>query len=78
VTQTSVHPREVVNETLSPSAAAMILAHNHPSGVLDPSRADGYLTQTLEAALPRVDLRTLDHLVVAGTDVCSLAERGRI
>lgn len=76
VTQTSVYPREVVKEALSLNAAAVILAHNHPSGAVEPSRADEYLTQTLKAALALVDVRVLDHLVVAGADVCSFAERG--
>lgn len=76
VTQTSVYPREVVKEALSLNAAAVILAHNHPSGAVEPSRADEYLTQTLKTALVLVDVRVLDHLVVAGADVCSFAERG--
>ena len=76
VTQTSVYPREVVKEALSLNAAAVILAHNHPSGAVEPSRADEYLTQTLKAALALVDVRVLDHLVVAGADVCSFGERG--
>ena len=58
------------------NAAAVILAHNHPSGAAEPSRADELLTQTLKAALALVDLRVLDHLVVAGADVVSFAERG--
>ena len=76
VSQTSVYPREVVKEALSVNAAAVILAHNHPSGSVDPSRADEFLTQTLKTALELVDVRVLDHLVVAGADVCSFAERG--
>lgn len=76
VTQTSVYPREVVKEALSLNAAAVILVHNHPSGAVEPSRADEHLTQTLKAALALVDVRVLDHLVVAGADVCSFAERG--
>lgn len=78
VTQTSVYPREVVKEALSVNAAAVILAHNHPSGWVEPSRADEFLTQTLKAALALVDVRVLDHLVVAGAQVCSFAERGLI
>ncbi len=78
VTQTSVYPREVVKEALAVNAAAVVLAHNHPSGVAEPSRADEYLTQTLKTALALVDVRVLDHLVVAGADVCSFAERGLI
>ena len=76
VTQTSVHPREVVKEALACNAAAVILAHNHPSGAAEPSRADEFLTQTLKTALALVDVRVLDHLVVAGADVTSFAERG--
>jgi DNA repair protein RadC len=76
VSQTSVYPREVVKESLALNAAAVILAHNHPSGAADPSRADEFLTQSLRAALLLVDVRVLDHLVVAGSDVVSFAERG--
>ena len=78
VSQTSVYPREVVKEALSVNAAAVILAHNHPSGSVDPSRADEFLTQTLKTALALVDVRVLDHLVVAGADVVSFAERGLV
>lgn len=78
VSQTSVYPREVVKEALSVNAAAVILAHNHPSGSVEPSRADEFLTQTLKTALALVDVRVLDHLVVAGADVCSFAERGLV
>jgi len=78
VSQTSVYPREVVKESLSVNAAAVILAHNHPSGSVEPSRADEFLTQTLKTALALVDVRVLDHLVVAGADVCSFAERGLV
>jgi len=76
VTQTSVYPREVVKEALGLNAAAVILAHNHPSGAAEPSRADEYLTQTLKAALALVDVRVLDHMIVAGAEVVSFAERG--
>jgi len=76
VTQTSVYPREVVKESLALNAAAVILAHNHPSGAAEPSRADEFLTQSLKTALALVDVRVLDHLVVAGADVVSFAERG--
>ena len=76
VTQTSVYPREVVKESLAVNAAAVILAHNHPSGSAEPSRADEFLTQTLKSALALVDVRVLDHLVVTGADVTSFAERG--
>jgi DNA repair protein RadC len=72
----SVHPREVVREALQHRAAAVILAHNHPSGVADPSQADEVITQRLRDALALVDIRLLDHLIV-GDGVCtSLAERG--
>lgn len=76
VSQTSVYPREVVKEALALNAAAVILAHNHPSGAAEPSRADEFLTQTLKAALQLVDVRVLDHLVVGQGHVVSMAERG--
>lgn len=76
LTQTSVYPREVVKEALQLNAAAVILTHNHPSGVGEPSRADEALTQTLKTSLALVDVRVLDHLVVAGGQVTSFAERG--
>lgn len=76
LTQTSVYPREVVKRALELHAAAVILAHNHPSGIAEPSRADEYLTQTLKSALALVDIRVLDHLVVGQSDVVSFAERG--
>ncbi|OGB00765.1 MAG: DNA repair protein [Burkholderiales bacterium RIFCSPHIGHO2_12_FULL_69_20] len=78
VTQTTVYPREVVKAALGCNAAAVLLAHNHPSGSVEPSRADEFLTQTLKAALALVDVRVLDHLVVAGADVSSMAESGLI
>jgi len=74
--QTSVYPREVVKCALALNAAAVIFAHNHPSGVSEPSRADELLTQSLKSALALVDVRTLDHFVVAGGEVVSFAERG--
>jgi len=74
--QTSVYPREVVKSALAHNAAAMIFAHNHPSGVAEPSRADELLTQALRQALALVDIRTLDHFVVAGGRLVSFAERG--
>jgi DNA repair protein RadC len=74
--QTSVYPREIVKAALARNAAAMIFAHNHPSGVAEPSRADELLTQALKQALALVDIRTLDHLVVAGGRLVSFAERG--
>ena len=74
--QTSVYPREIVKAALGHNAAAVIFAHNHPSGVAEPSRADELLTQALKQALALVDIRTLDHFVVAGHRVVSFAERG--
>ena len=75
VTQTSVYPREVVKQARGCNAAAVVLAHD-PSGSVERSRADEFLTQTLKTALALVDVRVLDHLVVAGADVSSFAERG--
>ena len=74
--QTSVYPREVVKAALARNAAAMIFAHNHPSGLAEPSRADELLTQALKQALALVDIRTLDHFVIAGGGLTSFAERG--
>ena len=76
VTQTSVYPREVVKEALSRNAAAAIFAHNHPSGVAEPSHADETLTRTLTQALGMVDVRVLDHFIVAGDSIDSFSERG--
>lgn len=76
LTQTSVYPREVVKGALAHNAAAVILAHNHPSGVLEPSRADEILTQTLTSSLALVDVRVLDHFVVGRGGILSFAERG--
>lgn len=76
LTQTSVYPREVVKCALDYGAASVVLAHNHPSGVAEPSNADEYLTQTLTRALALVDVRVLDHLVVGRTQVVSFSERG--
>mgnify|MGYP000096939584 CR=1 FL=1 len=76
LSQTSVYPREVVKRALHHSAAAVVLAHNHPSGTAQPSRADEALTHTLKAALALVDVRVLDHFVVAGDGALSFAERG--
>ena len=78
LTQTSVYPREVVKHALKHNAAALILAHNHPSGVAEPSRADELLTASLKQALALVDVRVLDHLIVAGSATVSLAERGLV
>ena len=72
----SVHPREVVRQTLARNSAAVILAHNHPSGVPEPSQADELITQRLRDALALVDVRVLDHLIVGGERCLSFAERG--
>jgi len=76
VTRTSVYPRVVVEEALGVNAAAVIMAHNRPSGAAEPNRADEFLTQTLKTALVLVDVRVLDQLVVAGAEVRSFAELG--
>jgi DNA repair protein RadC len=76
LTQTSVYPREVVLRALKHDAASVVLAHNHPSGTVQPSRADEALTQTLKAALALVDVRVLDHVIVAPGDALSMAEKG--
>ena len=76
LTQTSVYPREIVGEALAIGAAAVVLAHNHPSGTVQPSRADEALTQTIKAALAMVDVRVLDHVIVAPGQALSMAERG--
>ena len=78
LTQTSVYPREVVLRALHHQCAAVVLAHNHPSGSVQPSRADEALTQTLRAALALVDVRVLDHIIVATGQSLSMAERGLI
>ncbi len=76
LTQTSVYPREVVKRALHYNAAALIFAHNHPSGIAEPSRADEMLTGALKQALALVDVRVLDHFVVGGDSAMSFAERG--
>ena len=76
LTQTSVYPREVVLHALKYQAAAVVLAHNHPSGTVQPSRADEALTQTLKTALALIDVRVLDHIIVAPGEALSMAERG--
>lgn len=76
LTQTSVYPREVLMRALQHNAAAVILSHCHPSGSTEPSRADELLTQTLRSALSLVDVRVLDHLIVANGSSLSMAERG--
>lgn len=78
LTQTAVYPREVALRALHFNAAAVIFAHNHPSGVAEPSRADETLTKTLKESLDLLDVHVLDHFVVAGTNVVSLAERGMV
>lgn len=78
LTQTSVYPREVVIEALGRNAAAVILAHNHPSDHPEPSLADEVLTRTLKAALALVDVRMVDHFVVTRSTAVSLAERGLV
>lgn len=74
----TVHPREVVKEALARNAAACILVHNHPSGVAEPSQADELITRRLKEALALVEIRVLDHLIVAGGAVESFAEKGLI
>lgn len=76
LTQTSVYPREIVRRALIRNAAAVIFAHNHPSGVAQPSAADELLTRQLKDALALVDVRVLDHFIVAGNQALSFAERG--
>lgn len=75
---TSVYPREVVKQSLSVNAAAIILAHNHPSGVAEPSQADERITRRIKAALDLVDIRLLDHLIIGDGNATSLASRGLI
>ena len=78
LTQTSVYPREVVVRALALNAASVVLAHNHPSGNAQASRADEAITQTLKAALALVDVRVLDHFIVTATEAVSMAELGLI
>jgi len=78
LTQTSVYPREVVKRALHHNAAAVIFAHNHPSGVAEPSQSDRMLTDALKQALSLVDVRVLDHFIVAGSACLSFAERGMV
>jgi DNA repair protein RadC len=78
LTQTAVYPREVVKAALAHNAAAVILSHNHTSGVADPSGADQALTRTLKQALALVDVRVMDHLIVTRSTVFSFAEKGLI
>jgi DNA repair protein RadC len=76
LTQTSVYPREIVKAALAANAAAVIFAHNHPSGVAQPSQADELLTRNLKEALALVDVKVLDHFIIAGNQAISFAERG--
>lgn len=78
VTQASVYPREVVKLALQYNAAGVLLAHNHPSGVAEPSKADDYLTEALKRALALVDVLVVDHIVIGGRTYTSYAERGRL
>lgn len=78
LTQTSVYPREVVKRALTMNCGSLAFVHNHPSGSTEPSRADECLTASLKAALALVDVRCLDHLIVAGDQVLSMAERGLV
>lgn len=78
LTQSSVYPREVVIRALHHGAAAVVLAHNHPSGSVSPSRADESLTQVLKSALALVDVRVLDHVIVAAGQSLSMAEKGLV
>ena len=76
LTQTSIYPREVVRRAMHHNAAAVILAHNHPAGVSEPSQADRYMTEQLKGVLGMVDVKVLDHFIVAGPRCLSFAERG--
>lgn len=76
INHTQVHPREVVKAALKHNAAAILVAHSHPSGLAEPSDADRRITERLKQALDLVDIRLLDHLVVGGMDIVSFAERG--
>lgn len=76
VAQSSVYPREVVKDALARNSTALLLVHGHPSGSAKPSLADEALTQTLKSALSLVDVRVLDHLIIGGCDIYSMAEHG--
>ncbi len=78
LTQTSVYPREVATRALHHHAASVVLAHNHPSGCVEPSRADETLTRTLQTALALIDVRVLDHVIVSKGSSLSMAERGLV
>jgi DNA repair protein RadC len=76
LTQTAVYPREIVKRALEVNAAAVVLHHNHPSGVCEPSRSDEALTQTVKASLALIDVRVLDHIITSDYGALSMAERG--
>jgi DNA repair protein RadC len=76
LTHTSVYPREIVKSALAANAAAVLFAHNHPSGIAQPSQADELLTRNLKEALALVEVKVLDHFIVAGRQSISFAERG--
>lgn len=76
LTQTSVYPREVVKAALGHNAAGVLFAHNHPSGVAEPSQADEILTRSLKQALALVEIKVLDHFIIGGSEAMSFAERG--
>ena len=78
LTQTSVYPREIVKISLEYNAAGVIFSHNHPSGVAEPSQADRWLTEQLRQALALVDIKVIDHFIIAGRETLSMAERGLI
>jgi DNA repair protein RadC len=78
LTQTSVYPREVLRAALKHNASSAVLCHNHPSGSVQPSRADEHLTQTIKAALILIDVRTLDHVITSGSKTASMAEMGLV
>lgn len=78
IAQTAVYPREIVKRALSLNAGAVIISHNHPSGLAEPSRSDAYLTATLKTALAMIDVRVIDHIVVSAIETVSFAERGLI
>lgn len=78
LTQTSVYPREIVKHALEVNAASVVLHHNHPSGVCEPSRADEVLTHTVKAALALVDVRVLDHVITSDYGALSMAEKGLV
>ena len=78
ISQASVYPREVVKKALQCNAAAIIVSHNHPSGVPEPSRADEVMTKTLQSTLAVVDVQVLDHVIVRGNCAVSMAQRGLV